>query len=216
MDAKLNNEFIVLSGKYEFLSKELADVKSRMDDIKRQLDTIDGKPLRDFSPGSIVKIGDREYIVLGHGKETTAVITKEFAKRLEFGEDGDYTKSNVRKYCNGVFYEELAKSVGKNNIIEHTVKLVAADGTSKKSTIKAKVSILTTELYRRYREFLPRYGNSWWTATRLSAGEGPEYARGVCCVSSNGILVWNDSSDVCYGVRPYCILNSSILVNEVK
>lgn len=52
-------------------------------------------------------------------------------------------------------------------------------------------------------------------STRLSAGEGPEYACGVCCVSSNGILSWDDS-DVCYGVRPFCILNSSILVNEVK
>ena len=173
------------------------------------------KPIRDFNPGSTVKIGDREYIVLGHGKETTAVITKKFAKRLEFGEDGDYTKSNVREYCNGVFYEELAKSVGKDNIIEHTVKLVADDGTGKQNTIKANVSILTAELYRRYREFLPEYGKWWWTATRITANNDIGWTHSLRCINCRGILNWYNCDD-CGGVRPYCILNSSILVNEVK
>ncbi len=171
-----------------------------------------GKPLGSFKPGSVVKLGNREYIVLDHSAETTAVITKEFAESMEFGKDGDYTKSNVRKYCEGKFYEELAKAVGKENIIEHTVKLVADDGTGKKNTIKANVSILTTELYRRYREFLPKYGKWWWTATRVSADDSLGYARSVCCVGSLGFLNWY-GSDFCFGVRPFCILNSSILVS---
>ena len=215
MSTKLNNEFIELSGKYEFLSKELADVKLRMDDIKNRLDRLDHKPLGDFDSGSTVKIGNREYIILDHSAKTTAVITKEFAESMEFGKDDDYTKSNVRKYCEDEFYEELAKVVGKENIIEHMVKLVADDGTGKKNTIKANVSILTTELYRRYREFLPKYGKWWWTATRVSADDSLGDAHYVCYVCSYGILSCI-GSDYCGGVRPYCILNSSILVNEVK
>ncbi len=167
--------------------------------------------LGDAQCGSVVKIGNREFIVLEHSKETTAVITKSFADSMEFGTDGDYRTSKVRKYCNGKFYEELAKAVGKENIIEHTVRLDADDGTGKGVQCKDNVSILTNDLYRRYRDYLPAYGNWWWTATRVNATDS-DYARYVCCVGSYGVLSWGGCG-CCDGVRPFCILNSSILLS---
>ena len=160
--------------------------------------------------GETVKLGDREFIVLGHGAETTAVIAKKFTKSIKFGETGDYEKSAVREYCNGEFYNELAKSVGKENIVKHTVNLMADDGTGKGKAVKDNVSVLTTDLYRRYREFLPAYGDWWWTATRVTYTDS-DYARCVCFVLSDGIMGWCNCgcSD---GVRPVCILKSSILV----
>lgn len=169
------------------------------------------KLLKDFAPGSTVKIGNREYIVLEHSKDTTAIITKEFAKKMAFGDSGDYTQSDVRKYCNGEFYDELAAAVGENNIITHTVKLMADDGTGKDVSCKDKVSILTADLYRRYREYLPAYGSWWWLATRVTATV-KDWLRGVCYVYSDGTLDWDDC-DYCDGVRPFCILNSSISVS---
>lgn len=160
--------------------------------------------------GSVVKLGNREYIVLGHGAETTAVIAKDFVKEMRFGDTGDYATSNVREFCNGEFLNELAAAVGMDNIVEHTVNLVADDGTGKGKTCKDKVSILTTENYRRYREFLKAYGDWWWTATRVSYDN--DYARCVCCVDSSGVLSWDDC-DYCYGVRPFCVLNSSVLIS---
>ena len=169
------------------------------------------KTLGDVACGSVVKIGNREYIVLEHSKETTAVIAKQFAKTMEFGKDGNYLNSDVRKYCNGDYLKELASAVGEDNIVPHTVKLVADDGTGKDVTCKDKVSILTTDLYRRYREFLPAYGSWWWTATRVNTTMS-DYARCVCCVFSNGVLDWRGCV-CCVGVRPFCILNSSVLVS---
>ena len=169
------------------------------------------KKLGDMKPGSVVKLGEREYIVLGHGVETTAVITKEFATEMAFGSNNDYRKSDVRSYCNGKFYKELAKAVGAENIVQHTVKLTADDGTNKGVICKDNVSILTTELYRRYREYLPAYGNWWWTATPVNSNDS-DYARGVCDVDSYGILDWGGCG-YCDGVRPFCILNSSILIS---
>lgn len=160
--------------------------------------------------GETVKLGDREFIVLGHGAETTAVIAKKFTKSMKFGETGDYEKSAVREYCNGEFYNELAKAVGKENIVKHTVNLMADDGTGKGKTVKDNVSVLTTDLYRRYREFLPAYGDWWWTATRVNYTDS-DYARRVCCVNSDGIRNWDDC-DYSDGVRPVSILKSSILV----
>lgn len=170
------------------------------------------KTLGSVTPGQTVKLGNREYIVLGHGEETTAVITKEFAKKMEFGESGDYTKSYVREYCNGEFYKELVKAVGKGNIVKHTVNLMADDGTGKGKVVQDNVSILTTDLYRRYRAFLPSYGDWWWAATRVSDDDSLGYARYVCYVNSIGILNWNDCG-YSRGVRPFCILNSSVLVS---
>ena len=161
--------------------------------------------------GSVVKIGNREFIVLEHSNETTAVITKSFADSMEFGDNGDYRTSKVRKYCNGKFYDELTKAVGKENIVEHTVKLDADDGTGKGVKCKDNVSILTNDLYRRYRDYLTPYGNWWWTATRVNATDS-DYARSVCCVDSGGVLSW-DGCGCCGGVRPFCVLNSSILVS---
>lgn len=175
--------------------------------------TEEKKPtLGEIKCGQIVKLGDREFYVLGHGAETTAVLAKDAVKRMAFGGGGDWRKSDVRAYCNGDFYKELAAVVGAENIVTHTVKLSADDGTGKGISCKDNVSILTTDLYRRYREYLPAMDESWWTATRVTHDENTGYARNVCYVRSSGILGWRDCG-YCNDVRPFCILNSSVLVS---
>ena len=156
-------------------------------------------------------IGEREYIVLGHEKGTTAIVTKKPTKTMVFGKDGDYTKSDVRAYCNGEFYNELCKAAGKYNIIPHTVALVADDGSNKGAGVTDNVSILTCDLYRRYREFLPAIDFACWTATRVTTLD-KDYARSVCIVDHGGILGWDDCGYFGW-VRPFCILNSSVLVS---
>lgn len=168
----------------------------------------ESKKLGEVKPGSVVTIGNRDYIVLDHAGETIAVITKESTRDMEFGDSEDYEKSYVRFYCNGEFYEELAKVVGKENIIQHIVKLEANDGTGKGKTCRDFISIITTENYRRYREFLKPYGNWWWTATRINS-DNSDYARRVCCICFDGVLGW-DGCGYSNGVRPFCILNSSV------
>lgn len=170
------------------------------------------KILADVKVGSTIIIGEREYVVLEHSAGTTAVITKESVKAMAFGKDGDYTKSDVRTYCNGEFYNELCNAVGKDNIIPHGVSLMADDGTGKRKIMQDNVSILTTDLYRRYRAFLPSYGDWWWTATRVSDDDSIGCSHFVRCVNSIGILCW-DGCGFSYGIRPFCILNSSLMVN---
>lgn len=170
-----------------------------------------GKSLGEYKPGETVKLGDREYIVLGHGEETTAVITKEIVKTMEFGISFDWRKSYVRGFCNGDFYNELAAVVGKDNIVAHNVKLTCDDGSNKGAVCKDNISILTNELYRRYREHIPAIGKSFWTATGITIMDN-DYARYVCYVNSCGVIGWYNC-DCSNGVRPFCILNSSILTS---
>ena len=169
------------------------------------------KTLGSVKPGDTVTIGKREYIVLCHEEETTAIIAKNPTKFMAFGKDGNYAKSDVRAYCNGEFYNELCKAAGKYNIIPHTVALVADDGSNKGAGVTDNVSILTCDLYRRYRELLPAIGSPCWTATRVTTLD-KNYASDVCFASSRGILSSSDCS-LFFGVRPFCILNSSVLVS---
>ena len=157
-----------------------------------------------------MKIGDREFIVLDHFDGTTAVICKDFAKEMEFGENGDWKTSAVREYCNGEFYNELVTAIGAENIVKHTVNLLAQDGTGEGEYCDDFVSLLTLDMYRMYRKHLPNYGKWWWLATRLNADD-EDYARGVCYVNSDGVLYW-DFCDCSRGVRPFCLLKSSVLV----
>lgn len=172
-----------------------------------------GKTLGSVKPGDTVTIGNREYIVLSHEKGTTAIITKKPTKDMIFGKDGDYTKSDVREYCNSEFYNELCKAVGKHNIIPHTVNLVSDDGSNKGAGVTDNVSILTCDLYRQYREFLPTVGSACWTATRVTTlDEG--FADDVRTVGFYGILSWCDCG-FSRGVRPFCYLDSSVLVSSL-
>lgn len=170
-----------------------------------------GKTLGSVKPGDTVTIGDREYVVLGHGKETTAIITKRPTAYMAFGDDCDYFKSDVWAYCNVDFYKELCKTVGEHNIIPHTVNLVADDGSNKGVIVKDNISILTCDLYRRYREFLPAINSACWTATKITALDN-NYNNSVCAINPRGIL---STYGVVYslGVRPFCILNSSVLIS---
>ena len=169
--------------------------------------------LADIPNGSTFKVGKFEFIKLGDAAdgETTAVILKEFVMKMEFGKHNNYAKSDVRKYLNSDFLKELEKEVGASNIYEHKVDLTANDGLKDYGSVRDKVSLITAENYRRYREFLPGYGDWWWTATPYSC-ESNGYTSDVCCVYYNGALDWY-GCDCSKGVRPFCIFSSSIFVS---
>lgn len=174
----------------------------------------ESKTLGSVAPGNIVTIGKRKYIVLGHGAETTALLDANSIDNRVFDYyNGDYETSDIREYINDKYYTELCAAVGKDNIIKHRVNLEADDGTNKGKFCDDFVSLITTENYRRYREYIPTLGKWWWTATRVNANM-KDYARSVCYVNSNGVLSWSVSGCICFGgVRPFCILNSSVFVS---
>lgn len=169
------------------------------------------KMLKEYYPGDIVKIGKREYVVLEHEDGNTALLDKNVAAEMEFGKNAKWVGSNVETYCEVDYYNELAKVVGKENIIPHTVNLMCDDGSNKNVTTKNRISVLTPELYRKYREIIPLVDKTCWTPNGVTVLDD-DYSRNVCVVYYRGILNWLGCG-WSRGVRPFCILNSDVLTS---
>ncbi len=197
---KINNQ------KIELTDKQVKEIQKSFG--------ISSKKLKDVAVGETFTIGEYEFIVLEHSKETTAVILKDFLRNEErFGTNNNYNGSNVEKICNA-FMLKIAEAVGIENLIEHTVDLTSDDGLKDYGTIKRRMSLLTANLYRRYVETLDKYNPKkwWWLATAYSTPKH-ENSAWVKCVSPYGYVDDRYCNSV-IGVRPFCILNSNIFVSK--
>ncbi len=193
--------------------KDIELTDAQVEDIKKSFG-LGSKELGKVDVGKTARIGEFEFVVLEHSAETTAVILKGLYKESEeFGKNNNFDGSYADKHCKE-FEKKFAKVIGSENIIEHKVDLTADDGLKCYGTVRRKVSLLTTDLYRRYVYILDEYNPEkwWWLATPHSTPKHCGY-NWVKCVAPSAYLYYNFYYDY-YGVRPFCILKSSIFVSE--
>lgn len=175
---------------------------------------LQGVKLSDIPVGEPFKLGKHEFVVLEHSGDTTSVTYKGLLiESKKFGSNNNFDGSNVDKECQK-FAGEIAGIVGAENIIEHTVDLTSDDGLKDYGKVKRKMSLLTADLYRRYVYILDKFklDKWWWLATAYST-KAHDNDRWVKCVSPSG-RISNDFYVLNFGVRPFCILNSSIFVSK--
>lgn len=137
-----------------------------------------------------------------------AIMAEPWAKNIKFykyerhadekGNLNNYRTSLIREVLNNSLADELG-----DNLLLHTVDLVADNGDRAYGTALDFVFILTCDEYRKYRDYIPHYGRWIWTAT-------PWCCECVRCVSTDGQL-YNYNSDNNGAVAPVCILNPKSL-----
>lgn len=171
--------------------------------------------LSELNPGDIFQTtGKRKYKVLEQCGDTTKIISLDLVKEnVEFGDNTDYNKSNVKKMCDTEILKDFEEEFGAENIEEHTVDIITVDG-QKIGVVKCKVRPLTFDEARKYTELTPNdeLDDSYWTCSAWSTEErGWKYTFAV--VSPSGVINCNycNYSD---GVRPVCIFSSSIFESE--
>lgn len=192
---------------------EIALTDAQVEDIKKSFG-LGTKELGKVNVGKTAKIGEFEFVVLEHSPETTAVILKGLYKESEeFGKNNNFDGSYADESCKE-FEKELANIIGAENIIGHTVDLTSDDGLKCYGVVHRNVALLTTELYRRYVDILDEHKPDrwWWLATPHST---PKHCDNdwVKCVAPSGCIYDFIYFSNC-GVRPVCILKSSIFVSE--
>lgn len=124
----------------------------------------------------------------------------------------NWTTSALREHLNTEFAEKISDEIGEENIVQFNRDLMSLDGQTEYGTCLDSVSLLTVDEYRKYRQFIPNYGDWWWLASPWSTPcNNDETWEAV--VGPSGNIIGN----YCYysvGVRPVCILKSNIFVSE--
>lgn len=160
--------------------------------------------------------GKRKYKVIEQYGDTTKIISLDLVKEnVEFGDNTDYNKSNVKKLCDTEILKDFEEEFGAESIEEHTVDIITVDG-QKVGSVKCKIRPITFDEAREYTDITPNNDlNDWyWTLSPWSTEE-----RG----RSKSLAVVCPSGDICgisygrgNGVRPVCILKSNIFVSKVE
>lgn len=120
----------------------------------------------------------------------------------------NYAESELRKYLNGEFCEKLAGEVGEANILPMKRDLTALDGLKEYGSCEDKVSLISLDEYRKYRETIPNADGWWWMVTPWSTkSNGWQYS--VSVVAPDGFVGCGDCNGH-DGVRPICIFSSVI------
>ena len=132
--------------------------------------------------------------------------------RMEFGSSNDYRESDARNYLKSCDLAKKLKEELGDRLVPITTELLSLDGLDDYGKVDGDfLSLLTLDLYRECRKNIPNLGNWWWLANPYST-KSNGYSRIVCCVSSRGAVGWNDCG-CSLGVRPFCIVSSSISVS---
>lgn len=172
-----------------------------------------GTELSLLSPGDVFEKNGIKYIVCEQFADgRTAVVRKEcLDDTMEFGSDNNWKNSDLRKYLNGKYYNEIKNTFGVENIIEHEVDLTSLDGYDDYGVSEDKVSVMNIDRYRKYHRFIGNTGCWYWLSTSDSTPSGVG-SSGVRCVGGFGSVNWCGCG--CSGlVRPFFILKSSISVS---
>ena len=173
-----------------------------------------GTKLSEIPVGNTFKIDEHEFIVLEQSGDTTAAILKNLLPVNKFDNNSNnFCGSDIEVVCDE-FANEIAATIGKENIVEHEVNLTSNDGLKDYGTIECNCSLLTADQYRKYVEILDKYnpGKRWWLSTPWSTPTHNCHCA-VCCVYNDGGSLSYDGCGSDYGVRPFLIFRSSIFVS---
>lgn len=140
-----------------------------------------------------------EFIRLGKEQGGILCITAKAWKEIAFDKGGsnDFKKSSVKKLLNGEFLSLLNES----DLLPYTMDLTADNGDKAYGTDTVKVGLLSVDLYRKYRDFIPLYPEWMWTCTAWYCSG---FAGGVRGVYAGGAL-GGGGAGVAGGVVPACI-----------
>ena len=160
------------------------------------------------APGEHFTCGGYEWVTLGMEQGgLLAVVAKRLEDEMAYDESGsnDWRKSSLRKYLN----EEFIKNFESGDLLPFVSDLTSDDGMTDYGTSEDYVALLSDNLYRKYRKFVPQYDTWVWTITPYSCS--PHLWTGSCerLVGTSGALHGYGAGGG-IGVAPACIFNPEI------
>lgn len=173
--------------------------------IAKWLDQERGKPcITTVKDGARFIYNGVEFIRLGKEQDGILCITAKVWKDIAFDKDGcnNFKKASVKKLLNGEFLSLL----NENDLLPYTMDLTADNGDKAYGTDTAKVGLLSTDLYRKYRDFIPLYPEWMWTCTAWYCSD---LASSIRSVDTEGTL-YDSGTTYANGVVPAVIFREDL------
>ena len=178
--------------------------------------------LKDTNPGNIVSIAGNPYTVLDKDFQGGVFLLSKnilFEEAFDEGNCNNWATSSLREHLNGDFLKELEEQIRAENILEFERDLTSDDGLKDYGACRDKVSLITCDEYRRYRnvskEDIGQKDDWWWTATAYSTPYS-SYSCIVRITGTGGSLIGNNAYIGSGGVAPCLCLLSSLEVERVE
>lgn len=137
------------------------------------------------APGERFTWKGRSFVALGMEQGGMLAITEKPVFEEEPFDDGgsnDWHKSSLRRKLNGPFLEEI----GKEDLLPFTSDLTSDDGLKDYGTAEDYVFLLSADLYRKYRPYIPNQETWWWLITPWTTH--PSFANYVRYSRTDGSL----------------------------
>lgn len=157
-------------------------------------------------PGEQFEYNGIEFTALGEEQGgVLAIVSKQLEEEmpLDKSNKNDWRISSLRKYLNGEYLEQF----NRGDLLPFVSDLTSDDGMKDYGTAEDYVFLLSCDLYRKYRESVPRFNNWWWTLTPWTCS--PFCADSARFVVPGGAVSVSEAHND-YGVAPACLFNHKI------
>lgn len=147
-----------------------------------------------------------EFVALGEEQGgILAIVAEPLEDEMPLDENNcnDWRKSTLRRYLN----EEYIKNFDKADLLPFVSDLTTDSGQKDYGTSEDYIALLSCDLYRKYREYVPKYDTWVWTLTPWHIF--PSFACLARFVLTDGSLC-SFTAYYGFGVAPACLFNPSI------
>lgn len=140
-----------------------------------------------------------EFIRLGKEQGGILCITAKIWKTLPFDRGGcnNFKKASICKVLNNEFRPLL----DDNDLLTYQIDLTADNGDKAYGSLCVHAGLLSADLYRKYRDYIPSYNDWVWLCTPWYCSDTANNVRGV---DTDGALGYYGAS-IADGVVPACI-----------
>lgn len=169
---------------------KLKDFEKRLSELNKEFSELKKALRKAPGIGGTIEIAGIEWKVLDKTDIGYLAIMRDFESLgTEFDKkSNNWKNSELRDYLNTKFLEKVESDIGKGILPEFERDLLSLDGQKEYGKCADKVSLLTVDEYRKYREYLPNTDKWWWLCTPWST---------VCNECEYAVTVVSPSGGVC-------------------
>lgn len=194
------------------LVDRIAALEKKVDDLTREKQT---KIRKSLEVGDVFQLAGLTWKILDITDQGYICHAVEPWKNGQFDSSSNNWAESLLRREMYELADTIANEIGADNIVPFERNLISLDGQTEYGVCEDRVSILTVDEYRKYRSLIPNTDDYWWwLLTPLSTTFNDDGTR-VCVVSTCGYVSF-DSCICNLGVRPFCILSSTIFESEEK